>query len=59
MEGIWDRGAMVQEYVGDCIQCGTKIYCHDGFIGGVVVEPGKMLCFSCQEKKETEKEAQA
>ncbi|WCK55819.1 hypothetical protein PP175_07755 [Aneurinibacillus sp. Ricciae_BoGa-3] len=44
----------MQEYVGDCIKCGRNIYCHDGFIGAVVTEPGKMVCFECMERQNEE-----
>ena len=41
----------MKELVGSCVQCGTDVFCHDGFINGVVTENG-VICFTCQEKNE-------
>lgn len=43
----------MQEYVGTCMVCQKDIYCHDGFIGGVVLEAGNLVCFSCYEEEES------
>jgi hypothetical protein len=45
----------MKEHVGMCNSCGADIYCHDGFIGGVVVKPGTLVCFPCMEEGEKEK----
>ncbi|GEN33127.1 hypothetical protein [Aneurinibacillus danicus] len=42
----------MREYVGVCVECGAEVYCHDGFIGGIVLEKGKLICFPCSEAKE-------
>ncbi|GED12252.1 hypothetical protein [Aneurinibacillus migulanus] len=47
---------MMREYVGTCTECGVQIYCHDGFIGGIVLEGGNLLCFTCFEANERKQE---
>ncbi|MBD7936352.1 hypothetical protein H9655_04880 [Cytobacillus sp. Sa5YUA1] len=42
---------MEKEYLGKCSRCGEGIYCHGGFLGGVLEEDGKMTCFSCIEEE--------
>ncbi|MCI1692540.1 hypothetical protein [Aneurinibacillus aneurinilyticus] len=46
----------MREYVGTCMECGAQVYCHDGFIGGVVLEAGNLLCFPCFEAKDEKQE---
>ena len=46
----------MKELVGSCLECGTNVFCHDGFINGVVTENG-VICFACHEKKEQAKKA--
>lgn len=42
----------VNELVGNCMQCKKEIYCMDGFLNGIVVEKGNILCFECQDQDE-------
>lgn len=41
----------MNEFVGKCHQCEKDIYCLDGFLNGVVVEQGNIICFDCVEKE--------
>jgi hypothetical protein len=41
----------MREYVGTCRDCSAKVYCHDGFIGGMVLDDGMLVCFDCFEKR--------
>jgi hypothetical protein len=37
----------MQELVGECKACKKQIFCHDGFIDGVVLDDNTLLCFEC------------
>lgn len=43
----------MKELVGNCCECGKKIYCLDGFLNGVV-EAKKIFCFDCIELSKKE-----
>ncbi|WP_461610257.1 hypothetical protein [Cytobacillus kochii] len=45
---------MEKEYLGICSSCGEGIYCHGGFLGGVLEDDGKMICFSCFEEEKVD-----
>lgn len=53
VEFIFKGGYMEKEYLGICSSCGEGIYCHGGFLGGVLEDDGKMICFSCFEEEIT------
>lgn len=42
----------MQEYVGTCMICEKDIYCHGGFIGGVILDARILICFACHEENE-------
>lgn len=37
------------ELVGTCIRCNKNVYCTDGFLNGITLGGGRILCFSCKE----------
>lgn len=37
----------MQELVGECKECKKPIFCHDGFIDGVVLDDNTLICFEC------------
>lgn len=41
---------MEKEFVGICGVCEKNIYCHNGFLEGIVQEDHTLICFSCQSK---------
>ncbi|WP_269843867.1 hypothetical protein [Domibacillus epiphyticus] len=40
----------MNELVGQCMKCGKKVYCLDGFLNGVK-DGGKLLCFDCADEE--------
>ncbi|MEK4299543.1 hypothetical protein MKY30_09140 [Oceanobacillus sp. FSL W8-0428] len=46
---------MEKEFVGTCTLCGKSVYCHNGFLEGVVQENHTLVCFACQNKTEEDK----
>lgn len=38
------------ELVGKCIRCEKDVYCTDGFLNGITVGKGNILCFFCKDK---------
>lgn len=41
----------MHEKVGTCAECGTTIYCENGFLNGVLSESKTLNCFTCDEQK--------
>ncbi|SHN10730.1 hypothetical protein [Gracilibacillus kekensis] len=41
----------MDEKVGQCAECNQAVYCKAGFLDGVY-QDGKLLCASCDDKKE-------
>jgi hypothetical protein len=39
----------MREPVGPCVLCKKEVYCHDGFLNGMVLDSGHLLCFSCRD----------
>ncbi|WP_164553337.1 hypothetical protein [Brevibacillus marinus] len=39
----------MKEHVGFCTRCQQDIYCVGGFLQGIILENGKMLCLACAE----------
>ncbi len=37
----------MQELVGECKDCKKPVFCHDGFIDGVVLDDNTLICFEC------------
>ncbi|MEQ2528291.1 hypothetical protein WMO40_16515 [Bacillaceae bacterium CLA-AA-H227] len=37
------------ELVGNCFRCNKNVYCTDGFLNGITLGGGRILCFSCKE----------
>ncbi|MCR2804103.1 hypothetical protein [Paenibacillus soyae] len=46
----------MQEKVGNCAECGGDVYCRGGFLQGVVQEDGTLICFSCMDEAEGERD---
>ncbi|WP_394219209.1 GrpB family protein [Halobacillus trueperi] len=42
---------VLHEKVGTCAECGTTIYCENGFLNGVLSANKTLKCFSCDERK--------
>lgn len=49
----------MHEYVGLCTQCGKKIYDTEGFLNGVFLDNGDLICFECEYISRTSKDDQA
>lgn len=51
---LYEKGkenlTMEKEFVGICGVCEKNVYCHNGFLEGVVQEDRTLVCFSCQRK---------
>jgi hypothetical protein len=39
----------MKEKVGECMKCQKEIYCLDGFLNGVVLDNGDVVCFDCDD----------
>ena len=37
----------MHENVGDCAECGDRVYCKGGFLQGFVRDDGSLVCLSC------------
>jgi hypothetical protein len=37
----------MEEYIGNCEECGKKLYCLDGFFNGIAEEGKAIICFDC------------
>lgn len=42
----------MREYVGACTSCEKDVYCTDGFLNGLVLENGDLVCFECQDNND-------
>lgn len=42
----------MREWIGTCQDCGTDIYCENGFFNGVLLPGHTYRCFDCEEKRE-------
>lgn len=42
---------MVKELVGNCSECGKKVFCLHGFLNGILDDKKKLLCFECSESR--------
>lgn len=40
----------MNEWIGNCQECGIGIYCENGFFNGVLLPGHKYRCFDCDEK---------
>jgi hypothetical protein len=44
----------MKEPVGSCRRCGKTVYCDNGFLEGVVLNEGGVICLECDEKERTQ-----
>ncbi|WP_164545694.1 hypothetical protein [Paenibacillus albus] len=40
----------MRELVGQCQQCGNAVYCDDGFLNGMILENGALICSDCADE---------
>ncbi|SFT07345.1 hypothetical protein SAMN05428962_4173 [Paenibacillus sp. BC26] len=45
----------MQELVGQCEQCKKDIFCKDGFLQGLILDDGKLVCLDCSNREEKER----
>lgn len=56
---LYEKGkenlTMEKEFVGICGVCEKNVYCHNGFLEGVVQEDHTLVCFSCHNEDKEDK----
>ncbi|MDT3762931.1 hypothetical protein [Priestia filamentosa] len=40
----------MKELIGVCIECKRDIYCLNGFLDGIIIGNGQLICFPCNKK---------
>ncbi|MED3727563.1 hypothetical protein ABEY69_10425 [Priestia filamentosa] len=49
----------MKEPVGVCIECKRDIYCLDGFLDGIIIRNGQLICFPCNKKLSSKESSEA